>query len=84
MNPQQFRTLVANIRASYANLSIAVNNLDILISRVERQIDPNEPLNSSLTQDEVNRIIGVYSAPYTAVLTAIETATDSLGTDALH
>jgi hypothetical protein len=65
------------------NLGLSAwGKMDSLHSVVDELIKTNEAYGVTLTQTQVDALVGLFSPQYNAILTEIEDAGDALGTDA--
>ena len=82
MTLQELQQLVATVQNLVINLDGAISNLRTFVNKVSSQV--NDPDFSQVLFDgNVDDFVAVQTPIYIGLLTAIETATDALGTDGL-
>lgn len=83
MTLAQLRTLVQDLVNKTDAVGVAQANLRAFLETITVGIAPG-PVSSVLDQADIDEIITAQTPLYNALLTALETATDALGTDAFH
>lgn len=81
MTLQELRTIVADLDPKIAEVYAAASEVRVIVAQVRRLINPNNPYAETINIDQ---LVALQTPLYLAALTRLETATDALGTDALH
>ena len=81
MTIEELRVVASAEAQKVRNLYNAAQELDIFIHGAVDRLNEDDPLSAAINPDA---FIAIQLPIYTQLLTAIETASDALNTDALH
>lgn len=81
MTIEELRAIVLDIHNKSQAIFAAANDLESFMQQVEQDVADSNPMSIAINVDQY---VSIQSPIYVAKLTALETASDALGTDALH